>query len=98
MATRNGFPVDEAEDSAIVIAGSPIPTTKSARKQKNLPTTVSCDFHFEKFFSTEALKENRIDFAAERYLSSRTQIFRKLIGSLGSPCACSLMGAVSYFV
>lgn len=27
---------------------------------------------------------------------SRTQIFRKLIGSLLSPCACSLIGALSY--
>jgi dienelactone hydrolase len=30
--------------------------------------------------------------------SSRIQIFRKLIGSLGSPCACSLIGAESYFL
>ena len=30
--------------------------------------------------------------------SSRTQILRKLIGGLGSPCACSLIGAVSYFL
>ena len=31
-----------------------------------------------------------------RYFSSRTQMLRKLIGGLGSPCACSLIGAVSY--
>ena len=32
------------------------------------------------------------------YFSSLTQIFRKLIGSLGSPCACDLIGARSYFL
>lgn len=30
-----------------------------------------------------------------RYFSSRTQIFRKLMGWLASPCACSLIGALS---
>ena len=32
------------------------------------------------------------------YGSSRTQMFLKLIGSLLSPCACSLIAAVSYFL
>jgi hypothetical protein len=32
------------------------------------------------------------------YGSSLTQIFRKLMGSLLSPWACSLMGALSYFL
>jgi hypothetical protein len=32
---------------------------------------------------------------APTYGNSRTQIFRKLIGSLLSPCACSLIGAPS---
>src|SRR3954470_6580147 len=32
------------------------------------------------------------------YLSSRTQMLRKLIGGLGSPWAWSLIGAESYFL
>jgi len=38
------------------------------------------------------------DVAAARrpYGSARTQMFLKLIGSLLSPCACSLIGASSY--
>ena len=32
------------------------------------------------------------------YFSSRTQMLRKLIGGLGSPCDCSLIGAASYFL
>ena len=32
------------------------------------------------------------------WLSSLTQMFRKLIGSLRSPCACSFIGAESYFL
>lgn len=34
--------------------------------------------------------------ARSPYLSSRTQTLRKLIGGLGSPCACSMMGASVY--
>jgi hypothetical protein len=36
--------------------------------------------------------------SSKRYFSSLTQIFRKLTGSLWSPCACSLIGALSYFL
>ncbi len=32
------------------------------------------------------------------YFSSRTQIFLKLMGSLGSGCACNLIGALSYLL
>jgi hypothetical protein len=32
------------------------------------------------------------------YFSSLTQMLRKLMGGLGSPWACSLIGAVSYFL
>ena len=30
------------------------------------------------------------------YFSSRSQMLRKLMGSLGSPCDCSMIGARSY--
>ena len=41
---------------------------------------------------------HRIVRQREPYGNSRTQIFLKLRGSLLSPCACSLMGAASYFL
>lgn len=40
--------------------------------------------------------ENYFVSGSVQGFTSRAQMLRKLMGSLLSPCACSLMGAVSY--